>query len=205
MIILFLKGCLIGFSIAMPVGPIGLLCIRNALTRGMRFGLMTGLGAASADAIFGALAGLGVTAIGAFMTDFQMYLHMVGALFLAYLGIATFKEKPLNVEIANQNGGLSYAFISTFFLTLINPMTILSFAGIYAALSFGFSSADWGVPILMTVGIFVGSAIWWLLLSIAASHMKEKMNVKARTWLNRISGMIILGFGAGSVLKMLSV
>jgi threonine/homoserine/homoserine lactone efflux protein len=205
MIILFLKGCLIGFSIAMPVGPIGLLCIRNALTRGMRFGLMTGLGAASADAIFGALAGFGVTVIGAFMTDFQMYLHMVGALFLAYLGIATFKEKPLDVEISNQAGGLSYAFISTFFLTLINPMTILSFAGIYAGLSSSFFSSDWIVPIVLTIGIFIGSAIWWLLLSIAASHLKEKMNVKARAWLNRISGMMILGFGAASVFKMLSV
>src|SRR5262245_6497912 len=112
---LFLKGCLIGFSIAMPVGPIGMLCIRHSLPRRIRFGLMSGLGAASADALFGALAGLGVTSIGTFMTSFQIYFQLIGALFLIYLGIATFREKPRESEAQAVLGGLTYAFISTFF------------------------------------------------------------------------------------------
>ncbi len=200
---LFLKGCLIGFSIAMPVGPIGLLCIRNSLTRGMRYGLMSGLGAATADAMFGGLAGLGMTVIGSLMSSFQIYFHLVGGLFLAYLGISTFKENPRESEISPLIGSLAYAFTSTFFLTLINPMTILSFMGIYAGISSGLSVQTWISPTILTIGIFVGSALWWLLLSSGASCFKEKINLERRKWLNKISGLLILGFGLFTLISLL--
>jgi threonine/homoserine/homoserine lactone efflux protein len=196
MLNLFLKGCFIGFSIAMPVGPIGLLCIRNALTHGLRFGLISGLGAAVADAIFGIVAGLGITTISVFMASFQIYLQLLGALFLSYLGIITFRENPRQSNSPDIKNGLNYAFTSTFFLTLINPMTILSFVGIYVGLASDFPTHSWLFPIMMTLGIFIGSALWWLLLSSGASCFKSKINLKTRKWLNRISGLMILGFSS---------
>jgi threonine/homoserine/homoserine lactone efflux protein len=196
MLSLFIKGCFIGFSIAMPVGPIGLLCIRNSLSHGMRVGLISGLGAATADAIFGIVAGTGITTISLFMANFQIYFQLIGGLFLSYLGIMTFREDPVESNPLAIKNGMTYAFSSTFFLTLINPMTILSFAAIYAGLASGLPKQHWYAPIIMTLGVFIGSALWWLLLSSGASCFKEKMNLKTRKWLNRISGGIIMGFSA---------
>lgn len=192
---LLIKGCLIGFSIAMPVGPIGLLCIRNSLGRGLVFGLMTGLGAALADAIFGAIGGFGVSAIGTFFTDYRLAIELAGAIFLCYLGLATFAEKTAASKEVETQKGYFQAFASSFLLTLTNPLTILSFAGVYAGLGAGSSVSDLTTPIFITLGVFLGSALWWLLLSTSCSCFKDKMNGTAKKWLNRISGGIILGFG----------
>lgn len=193
---LFLKGLLIGFSIAMPVGPIGLLCIRNSLTYGMKCGLLTGLGAAVADAIYGALAGFGVSAISLFLESNRFYLQICGALFLCYLGLITFLNKSKPVSAAGSN---SKVFFTTLFLTLTNPMTILSFAAVYAGLGIGSSSANMLYPLITTMGVFVGSAIWWLLLSCAASFLKAKMNDASYRWLNKLSGSIIFSFGLAAI------
>lgn len=192
---LLLKGCLIGFSIAMPVGPIGLLCIRNSLTKGMMYGLMSGLGAACADTIFGALGGFGVSAIGVLLAKYHLILEFFGAFFLFYLGATTFFEKIEEKKEIRVNEGYLHIFFSTFLLTLTNPMTVISFAGVYAGLGVGALVDDLITPLIITVGVFIGSAIWWLMLSAGTSCFKETMNDAARKWLNRISGIIIFGFG----------
>jgi threonine/homoserine/homoserine lactone efflux protein len=192
---LLLKGFVIGLSIAMPVGPIGLLCIQNSLARGMIYGLLSGLGAACADTLYGALGGFGVSAVGMFLAKYRLILEILGSLFLCYLGAFTFSEKIVeNAEITFR-AGYSRAFFSTFLLTLTNPMTILSFAGIYAGLGMNLAEEDLWTPLITTLGIFVGSAFWWLILSAGSSCFKEKMNAAARKWLNRTSGTIIFVFG----------
>lgn len=193
---LLFKGLLIGFSIAMPVGPIGLLCIRNVLTFGILSGLVTGLGAACADAIYGALAGFGVTTISTFLEAHGTYLQILGALFLCYLGIVTFFAKALNASSQGVNLTHSKAFLGTFFLTLTNPMTIISFAGVYARLGIGHESSSVNEALMTTLGVFLGSAAWWFILSLASSFFKEKMSVRSSVWLNRFSGSILFGFGA---------
>ena len=202
---LLLKGCLIGFSIAMPVGPIGLLCVRNSLSRGLNYGLMTGLGAATADALFGLLGGMGMAALNAFFSSYQLYFQIAGALFLTYLGWSIFKEDPKESERDQKAGGLAYVFSSTFFLTLVNPMTLFSFAGIYAGVALGLPENTWLFPLIMTTGIFIGSACWWLILSSGAYCFKNKMNVKARKWINRISGSLILGFAFLMLASMINL
>lgn len=192
---LLLKGCLIGFSIAMPVGPIGLLCIRNSLARGMIYGLMSGLGAACADTLFGALGGFGVSAIGIFLDKYHLVLELMGAFFLFYLGGSTFFEKIEESKESRMESSYLKAFISTFLLTLTNPLTVLSFAGVYAGLGVGALSNDFLTPLIITAGVFIGSALWWIILSAGSSCFKEKMNHEAKKWLNRISGTVILGFG----------
>lgn len=195
MFVSLLKGCMIGLSIAMPVGPIGLLCIRNSLARGMAYGLMSGLGAACADTLFGALGGFGVSAIGIFLAKYHLIIELVGAIFLFYLGISTFFEKSKETKDIDSRGGYIRAFISTFFLTLTNPLTVISFAGVYAGLGVGSLSNDLLTPLLITMGVFLGSTLWWLILSAGSSCFKEKINETMRHWLNRISGAIIFGFG----------
>src|SRR5215470_8265867 len=132
-----LKGILIGFAIAAPVGPIGVLCIRRSLAEGQRMGLVTGLGAATADAGYGCVAGFGLTAVSGFMVGQKLWLGLLGGLFLLYLGARTFFSKPVDQAAPVAGKGLSSAYLSTFLLTLTNPMTILSFAAVFAGFGLG--------------------------------------------------------------------
>lgn len=193
---LFLKGLMIGFSIAMPVGPIGLLCIRNVLTFGILCGFVTGLGAACADTIYGALAGFGVTAISTFLESNGTYLKSAGAFFLCYLGISTFLAKSSNLNSEQMTLSHSRAFLATFFLTLTNPMTIISFAGVYAGLGLGSENSGTYGAFLITFGVLLGSAAWWIILSLTASFFREKMSSSSSLWLNKFSGSVLFGFGA---------
>ena len=198
---LLFKGLMIGFSIAMPVGPIGLLCIRNVLTFGILCGLITGLGAACADAIYGALAGFGIAAISTFLENHGTYLQTLGALFLCYLGISTFLAKASKSSNEETTLAHSRAFLATFFLTLTNPMTIISFAGVYAGLGIGHESSSVSQALVTTLGVFLGSAAWWMILSFASSFFREKMSAKSSVWLNKFSGSILFGFGAFTLIS----
>lgn len=191
----FLKGILIGFSIAMPVGPIGLLCLRNVLSLGLLCGLVTGLGAACADAFYGALAAFGVAAISSFLEAYGIYIKLIGAIFLCFLGLTTFFAQAAEFESQKICSTPFRAFLATFFLTLTNPMTILSFAGIYAGLGIGVENSSLTEPFVTTAGVFLGSAAWWLILSLVASILREKMTAKSSQWLNKISGSMLCGFG----------
>src|SRR5262249_25510452 len=127
MFLLFLKGCIIGFSIAAPVGPIGVLCINRTLKAGLLAGLLSGLGAALADAFYGCIAGFGFVVVSNFLLSQQTLIRILGGLFLIYLGLKTFISKPINKSLQDKANTLWQDFISTFFLTLTNPATILAF------------------------------------------------------------------------------
>lgn len=199
---LFIKGLIIGFSIAMPVGPIGLLCIRNVLAFGMIYGLITGLGAACADAIYGAIDGFGITAISSFLQEHSLYLKVIGALFLCYLGIVTFFAKAPTADANKKALTPTNAFLTTFVLTLVNPMTIISFAAIYAGLGIGGGSSDTTGALITTLGVFLGSVAWWLILSLISAIFKDKMNAKMSAWFNKFSGSVIFGFGAVTLIVL---
>ena len=199
----FLKGLLLGFSIAAPVGPIGVLCIRRTLADGRLTGFLSGLGAATADLIYGCIAAFGLTAVSSLLVRGQPVLRLVGGLFLVYLGLRTFlsavAERPAETP---PGAGLFAAYASTFFLTLTNPMTILSFAAVFAGLGLagqgsGFFSAAW-----LVAGVFCGSALWWLLLSGGVSLVRRKFTLPGLRWVNRISGAIISIFGLAAVASL---
>ncbi|MEM8613885.1 MAG: LysE family transporter, partial [Cyanobacteria bacterium P01_H01_bin.105] len=132
MIVLFLRGLMLGVAIAAPVGPIGLLCIRRSLTYGATAGLLSGLGAATADGMYGAVAAFGLAFVSNFLTDQAHWLGIIGGLFLCYLGIATFLSKPADKLAEISKTGLVGAYLSTLGLTLTNPATILSFVLLFA-------------------------------------------------------------------------
>ena len=194
-----LKGVILGFSIAAPVGPIGVLCIRKTLQFGRFSGLFSGLGAAVADSIYAIIAAFGLTVISNFLLAGQFWLRLIGGIFLLYLGFKTLIAKPA-VESKNiAHTTLLNDFVSTFFLTITNPMTILAFLAIFAGL--GLSSVQRASieASALVLGVFLGSAFWWLLLCEGVTLFRKKVSQKVMTWINRMVGLIILGFGVGSL------
>jgi threonine/homoserine/homoserine lactone efflux protein len=156
-----LEGLVIGFSIAAPVGPIGMLCIRRTLAEGRLSGIASGLGAATADAVYGCVAALGLTFISNILIDQQVWLRLIGGLFLCYLGIKTFLARPTKRAALTKGNGLVGAYASTFFLTLTNPMTILSFSAIIAGLGLASAGRNFISAGALVLGVFIGSSLWW--------------------------------------------
>ena len=187
------KGLVIGFSIAAPVGPIGVLCIRRTLSDGRAAGFVSGLGAATADGIYGCIAGFGLTLVSGFLIDQQAWLRLVGGAFLCYLGVKTFLSPVAQEAAEAKGGGLVGAYASTFFLTLTNPMTILSFVTIFAGLGLAETGAS-GAGLLV-LGVFLGSALWWLTLSGVVGLLRRRVGVGLLRWVNHIAGSVIAGFG----------
>jgi len=190
-----LRGLTIGFCIAAPVGPIGILCIRRTLANGRLSGLVSGLGAATADAVYGMIAGFGLTAISSFLINQQVWLRLVGGLFLCWLGVKTFFSKPAAESAGARRTGLVSDYASTVFLTLTNPATILSFVAVFAGLGLAATRNDYPAAARLVSGVFLGSALWWLLLSAATGHFREKFTVNKLRWVNWISGVVLCVFG----------
>jgi threonine/homoserine/homoserine lactone efflux protein len=196
---LFLRGLLIGFSIAAPVGPIGVLCIRRTLAEGRLAGFLSGMGAASADMFYGAVAAFGLVAVQDLLLGQSGWLRLGGGIFLLYLGVRTFLSKPAERAAQTSRGGLFGAYLSTFFLTITNPLTILSFLAIFAGLRLGESTGNAISASFMVLGVFLGSAAWWLALSTGVSFLREKFTPTLLGWVNRLAGSIIFAFGVGAL------
>jgi threonine/homoserine/homoserine lactone efflux protein len=196
------QGLLLGFAIAAPVGPIGLLCIQRTLNRGRLAGLVSGLGAATADAIYGMIAGFGLTLISTFLVEQQVWLRLIGGLFLLYLGVQTFLTLPATEAAKLQQTGLASAYASTLVLALTNPMTILSFVTIFAGLGLVNQGGDYGTATSLVLGVFCGSAAWWLLLSSGVSLLRDKMSRPVLRWINRGAGVVIIGFGLFMLIQL---
>jgi len=198
-----LKGILLGFSIAAPVGPIGVLCIRRTLTDGWASGLVSGLGAATADAFYGSVAGFGLTFISSLLLGQRTWLSLIGGLFLCYLGVRTLLSKPAETAASASGKGLLGSYVSTLFLTLTNPMTILSFAAIFTGVGITNSAGDYTSSALLVGGVFIGSTLWWLTLAGGASLFRDRFNTNSLRWINRISGVVLTVFGLLSLLSLL--
>lgn len=193
-----LKGVIIGFSIAAPVGPIGVLCIRRSLGDGRQMGLATGLGAATADTAYGCVAGFGLTAVSTFLVGQKIWLGFLGGLFLCYLGVRTFITKPAEKPAEIAGTGLLSAYFSTLFLTITNPMTILSFVAVFAGFGLA-ASPDYLSAGTLVAGVFIGSGLWWLFLSSGVAYFRSRVNSNWMFAVNRVSGGIMLAFGLYSL------
>lgn len=197
MLILLLKGLIIGFAIAAPVGPIGILCIQRSLHDGFKVGLMTGLGAAFADGTYGLVAGFGLTAISSLLIKYQIYIRVVGGIYLLYLGIKLIMAKPRDQsKINNYDKSALHAFGTTYLLTLTNPATILSFIAVFAGLGLGTENPDVMSAIILVIGIIIGSAVWWFILSGGIAFiLHHRMTKQTMHYINWLSGLIMLAFG----------
>ena len=192
---IFLKGFLIGLSIAAPVGPISILCIRRSLMDRLAIGLAVGLGAATGDGIYGLVAAFGITSISSFLINHTLLLRCIGGIFLTYLGIVILLKKPSHNAAYVPSQNVLYTYISTVLLTLTNPLTILSFAAIFAGVDFAETTNNYQAATLLTLGVFLGSAVWFIALSTLVNLFKKQCNEQVITWINRISGIFLIGFG----------
>ena len=198
-----LRGMLVGFAIAAPVGPIGVLCIRRTLADGRMTGFVSGMGAATADMIYGMVAALGLTAVADLLTGVSLWTRLLGGIFLCYLGVRTFFEAPSERPAAVGARGLLGAYASTLALTITNPATIISFAGVFAGMGMASGVSGYGDALLLVAGVFSGSALWWILLSGGVSLLRSRVTPDLLRWVNRGAGMIIFVFGAVALASLL--
>ena len=190
---LTLKGIGVGFSIAAPVGAIGLLCIQQTLKGGIRLGIASGLGAATADMMYGILVALGLKATQIILLSYKTPLTIFGGLFLCYLGIRKFFSAPSIYNSKPISGGLLSAYIVTFFLTLTNPATILDFTALFTGLNIDVSG--YIESLKFVGGVFIGSALWWLLLCLTVGLFRKKISTQVLQYINYIAGIAIFSFG----------
>ncbi len=192
---MLVKGAGIGFAVAAPVGPIGMLCIRTTLERGRIAGFAAGLGAAVADAIYGAIGVLGVTAISGYIEAQRFWLELGGGIFVIGFGIHLWLTKP-NVQNGTDEIPISLwaDFVKTLVLTLANPATILTFMAIFAGVPGAGAASMSAVPIIV-LGVLLGSAAWWLFLSQGVGVIRHKISEQALTWMNWAAGALLVAFG----------
>ena len=194
---------MIGLSIAAPVGPIGVLCIRRTLVFGRGIGFVSGLGAATADAFYGAVAAFGLTFLFRFFVQNARPLHFIGGVVLLLIGLRTMLARRDVAVAADQparSGGLLPAYASTLFLTITNPMTIISFAAVFAVIAPA-GGLDYGSAAVTVLGVFFGSAAWWLVLSTGVGAVRQAAGARLLAWAGRISGGVIAGFGAAQLVE----
>ncbi|HZU69868.1 MAG TPA: LysE family translocator [Ktedonobacteraceae bacterium] len=196
------RGLIIGFSIAATVGPMCILCINRTLRRGQLYGLVSGLGIATADGVYGSIAAFGLTVVTGFLVSQQMWIRLIGGLFLIYLGIKIILSKPAERAASAKADGFAGAYVSTFLLTLTNPLTILSFAAIFAGIGVGEANKSYLSAALVVCGVFLGSISWWCILTSGISLLRKRFTARWLVWINRISGGIILLFGILALLSL---
>lgn len=189
------KGIVLGFSIAAPVGPIGVLCFRRALDRGFWPAVAGGLGTAVADAAYAAVAAFGITAVSATLLDHQRALALIGGTALLWLGARAFRARPADHPARAEESGLGPMFATTFLLTLANPSTIFSFAAVFAGLGLVSAMRGGMAAGVLTLGVFAGSMLWWILLSGTVSALRMRVPRVALVWVNRMSGFLLGAFG----------
>jgi threonine/homoserine/homoserine lactone efflux protein len=192
---MFVRGLVVGLAVAAPVGPIGVLCIRRTLADGRLAGLATGLGTATVDAFYGGIAAFGVTAISGLLLRQQVWIRLIGGLFLCYLGVKTIAAAPAERAAVMAGPTPLRAYISAVALTLANPPTILSFAAIFAALGIGMINRAYAAAVVLVLGVLVGSALWWVLLSSGVTLVRARVTPRLLQWINRLSGAMLVAFG----------
>jgi threonine/homoserine/homoserine lactone efflux protein len=198
-----LRGVIVGFTIAAAVGPISLLTIRRTIAHGQLYGLVSGLGVATADASYAGIAAFGLTAVTTLLVSGRFALGVVGGAIIVLLGIRTMRSKPGEVVRDAVRPGLPAAFLSIYALTMTNPMTILSFAAVFAGLGLAVGSS-FGDALVLTLAVLVGSSLWWLVLTTVVAWLRLRVSTTALLWVNRISGAALVAFGVVAIIAVVA-
>jgi threonine/homoserine/homoserine lactone efflux protein len=198
---IFLKGVFVGFAMAVPIGPIGIMCIRKTLTEGRLRGLVIGLGAATADMLYGCVAAFGLTIISNTLVSQKIWIRLIGGALLLFLGVRTFLALPADPKIPIKSNGILRSYLTTVFLTLTNPMTIFAFIAIFAALGLG-NGLGYFSAVALVVGVFIGSSLWFLSLSSGATLFRKKLDLVGLRWVNKIAGVLIIISGIIAIVSL---
>ena len=197
LLVFLLKGIAVGLVIAVPVGPVGVMCVRRTIFQGKLAGFVSGLGAATADAIFGFIAAFGLTFVSDWLIGYQQWLRIAGGGYLLYVGGAALLARPEdNLQSKPDAESLFRDYLSTFALTLTNPITIIAFLGIFSAVGLTGQDATLGRAAILVLGVWLGSLLWWLALTFGLGLLFRSFGPSHLAWINRASGMILLISGA---------
>jgi threonine/homoserine/homoserine lactone efflux protein len=199
---IFLKGIFIGFAMAVPVGPIGVMCIRKTIYEGRLRGLIIGLGAATADFLYGCVAAFGLTVVSNILVSEKLWIRCVGGALLIFLGFRTFRAHAVAPKIPVTGNGIVRTFLTAFFLTLTNPLTIFAFLAVFVALGLG-SGLGYFSTSALVAGVFIGSGLWFLLLSSVVTLFRKKLDLVELRWVNRIAGVLIIVSGIVAIASVL--
>jgi threonine/homoserine/homoserine lactone efflux protein len=190
---LLLRGAAAGLAISAPVGPVNVLCISRTLTRGRLAGLVTGLGAATADTFYGAIAGFSISVVIGLLIRNEFWVRLVGGMLLIGIGVWYYFKRPTPFEEARKESADS-DYTTALLLCLTNPTTVLSFLAVLAGLGMR-HHREWWLTLLVVAGIFCGAMLWWTTLTLVASRFRSRFRDGATVWMNRIAGLAIAGFG----------
>lgn len=204
MVSIILQGVTFGFLMAMIIGPIAFLIVKNTIHYGFIAGFCTSLGAATADAAYGCVAGFGLTTISCFLLAEQFWINLFGGLFLCYLGITTFIAPFKTTNKLITGNSLFNMYGTTFLLTMANPNTMISFTALFAALGLGTACGSYAAAFTFVLGVFLGSILFGAILVGAISTMRKKFDIKILAYTNKISGAILVLFGMYSLSKLLN-
>lgn len=197
-----IRGLVVGFTIAAAVGPISLLTIRRTIAHGRLYGLASGLGVATADASYAGIAAFGLTALTGLLVSGRFLLGAMGGAIIVLLGIRTILSEPGEVARDPERRGLAGAYLSIFLLTMTNPMTILSFAAVFAGLGLA-TGSGFADALVLTLAVWAGSGLWWVVLTSIVGWFRERLSVRALLWINRLSGAALVAFGVLAVIAAL--
>jgi len=198
---LLVKGALAGLAISASVGPVNVLCISRGIAKGRAAGMISGLGAAAADTIYGAIAGFSISFIIDFLYREIFWIRLVGGLLLISIGVWYCRKKPQSIAESRSKAAHS-DWVTAFLLNLTNPTTVLSFLAVLAVLGMSRRYAWWHTLVLVG-GIFAGAMAWWVTLSLIVGHFRDRFNDRSLLWLNRAAGVAIGAFGAAMILLAL--
>lgn len=211
------RGIIIGIAVAAPIGPVNLICIHRTISRGRLNALMAGQGAAIGDSVFAIIAAFGLTAVSSFVTDWEMQIQLVGGVILLGMGIKTLISDPVQAVSKDNakydNGALDLAKVvaATFSLTITNPATLFGFAAIFAGVGgivgadTGEKSADYGYAATLVAGVWAGSTLWWLFITNLAALLRDRAEHGWLMVVQRVSGVIIVGFGLAVFARLLGL
>jgi threonine/homoserine/homoserine lactone efflux protein len=208
-IALAIEGAVIGFLIAVPVGPAAALCIRRSITVGAVAGYMTGIGAALGDAVFGAVAAFGLSFVQEFVQQRERWLLGIGGLVLVIMGWTTMRHRPRNVgdpvadDREHQLATHFHYASSSFFITVFNPLTVMAFGAAFAGRNLAGVGASLADASLLVASVFCGALAWWTIICTASVSLRARFTGSGLLWLNRCSGAVILGFGLLSLISLL--
>ena len=192
--IYLLKGILIGLIFGIPAGAVGALCVQRTLQSGMKSGIITGLGSSAADCFYAAVGAFGITIISDFLTKYQIPINIVGGLLILAMGISTLLKKQVGTSVGEAKTNYGAMFLSAFSVGITNPAAVLTF--LFAFSYFGIDGKLGTVNgIALVTGVLLGTLIWWITLSAIARKIKEKFGEKGFSRLNKIFGIIMIGFG----------
>jgi len=200
--IFWLKGLIIGFAMAVPIGPIGVMCIRKTLAEGHSRGLVVGLGGATADSLYAGIAAFGLTFVSDAIASQHIWLRLAGGGLLLFLGIRTLRLKRKDPIIPFTNKGLLGSYVSAFLLALTNPLTVFAFVAVFAAFGLGHRLVIISACILV-LGVFIGSCLWFLILGYVATIFRKKLDSGGLRWVNRISGILIILSGVAAFVSLI--